>query len=366
MDSLIKQTRKKSTGPHEKTGEVSGTSREKKIPPRKSVSFKEGANCKEQSFLYFVFLPCPGLTEFSVFADKKSPNWFQRQFSRQMSNAGDHYDPVSDLDHAAAVAATAYAITCLEETWTQTRGGYELETALRRPRSSREDILPLQEPRSSSRRLSGQFSFRESERRDGKPPEPKSPARKTREKSPSMRKSRTFAVTLGGSGAKQTGDSADKIKRPVSPFAEPDIKPPPTRTRSDRGVPPPPPPREIGKQSPSRSVRSDDSAADAWEKAELAKIKERYEKLSRKIDSWEAKKRDKARRKLEKTERELDQKRRRALERFREDTEYIDQIASGARAQAEKQRKSEEKKVKEKADVIRRTGELPAKPCLCF
>lgn len=27
------------------------------------------------------------------------------------------YDPISDMDHAAAVAATAYAITTFEQTW---------------------------------------------------------------------------------------------------------------------------------------------------------------------------------------------------------------------------------------------------------
>ena len=32
-----------------------------------------------------------------------------------MSDQG--YDPISEMDHAAAVAATAYAITTFEETW---------------------------------------------------------------------------------------------------------------------------------------------------------------------------------------------------------------------------------------------------------
>jgi len=53
------------------------------------------------------------------------------------------------------------------------------------------------------------------------------------------------------------------------------------------------------------------------------------------------------------------------LQRFREDTEYIEQIAAGARAQAEKDRQSKEFKVKEKAGVIRSTGKLPGNAC-CF
>lgn len=63
---------------------------------------------------------------------------------------------------------------------------------------------------------------------------------------------------------------------------------------------------------------------------------------------------------------ELEQRRKRGLQKFREDTEYIEQITAGARAQAEKQRQSEEFKVKEKADVVRSTGKLPGKACLCF
>jgi hypothetical protein len=51
-----------------------------------------------------------------VLVDKKKPsNWLQKQFSRQMS--GQSYDPIGEMDHAAAVAATAYAIATFEETW---------------------------------------------------------------------------------------------------------------------------------------------------------------------------------------------------------------------------------------------------------
>lgn len=63
---------------------------------------------------------------------------------------------------------------------------------------------------------------------------------------------------------------------------------------------------------------------------------------------------------------ELEQRRKRGLQRFREDTEYIEHIGAGARAQADKQRQSEELKAKEKAGIIRSTGKLPGKACLCF
>ncbi|XP_019090886.1 PREDICTED: MICAL C-terminal-like protein isoform X2 [Camelina sativa] len=346
MDTLIKQTRRRHPASQEKNREVGSSTREKKVPARKSVSFKE---------------------------DKKKPsNWLLKQFSRQMS--GQSYDPIGDMDHAAAVAATAYAISTFEETWLESyHNGLERGPSLSRSKSRSEDKFPSEEPRSLSRRFSGQLSFRDSETKDHKHPTPKSPVRK----SSSVKK--TFSMNLREDHTIQNEDLGEKRDRQRKQVSEPPRIQPPVRTRSERRAPPPPPPlppllsppplrlppREMKRQSSGHASRKDDSTADAWEKAELAKIKARYEKLNRKIDLWEAKKRDKARRKLDISESEQEQKRKRGLQRFREDTEYIEQIAAGARAQAEKERQSKEFKVKEKAGVIRSTGELPGKAC-CF
>ena len=54
------------------------------------------------------------------------------------------------------------------------------------------------------------------------------------------------------------------------------------------------------------------------------------------------------------------------MQRFREDMEYIEEIAAGARAQAEKERQTGELKVKEKAGIVRSTGKIPGKACFCF
>ncbi|CAA0201296.1 unnamed protein product [Arabidopsis thaliana] len=345
MDTLIKQTRRKHPASQEKIREVGSSTREKKVSARKSVSFKE---------------------------DKKKPsNWLQKQFSRQMS--GQSYDPIGEMDHAAAVAATAYAIATFEETWLENyHSGLELGPSSSRSKSRSEELLPLEEPRSLSRRFSGQLSFIDSETKDHKPPTLKSPMRK----SSSVKK--TFSMNLMGDHTKQNQDSEEKHERQRKPVSEPPRIQPPLRTRSEPRAPPPPPPpllspsplrlppRETKRQSSEHTSRKDDSTADAWEKAELSKIKARYEKLNRKIDLWEAKKREKARRKLDISEQsELEQRRKRGLQRFREDTEYIEQIAAGARAQAEKDRQSKEFKVKEKAGVIRSTGKIPGNAC-CF
>ncbi|CAE5957417.1 unnamed protein product [Arabidopsis arenosa] len=385
MDTLIKQTRRKHPASQEKLREVGSSTRETKVPARKSVSFKE--------------------------EKKKSSNWLQKQFSRQMS--GQSYDPIGEMDHAAAVAATAYAIATFEETWLENyHSGLELGPSSSRSKNRSEERLPLEEPRSLSRRFSGQLLFIESETKDHKQPKLKSPLRK----SSSVKK--TFSMNLRGDHTKQSEESEEKHDRQRKPVSEPprvklsldeqanDDKDnsksnsdkqatslslekvdktftpriqPPLRTRSERRAPPPLPPppplspsplrlppRETKRQSSEHTSRKDDSTANAWEIAELAKIKARYEKLNRKIDLWEAKKREKARRKLDMSEQsELEQRRKRGLQRFREDTEYIEQIAAGARAQAEKDRQSKEFKVKEKAGVIRSTGKLPGKAC-CF
>ncbi|CAN8312180.1 unnamed protein product [Cochlearia groenlandica] len=345
MDSLIKQTRRKHPSSLERSREIGNGFREKKVPARKSVSFKED--------------------------NKKSSNWLQKQFSRQMSNQS--YDPISDMDHAAAIAATAYAITTFEESWLENyHSGFEHGAYMSTSKSIREDPLPLEEPRSLSRRFSGQLSFKEPETRDHKLPTVKSPMRKSK----SVKKAPTFAMNLREDHTKHSEDFID------SEQLAPVRMQPPVRTRSERRAPPPPPPppplllspsplrlppMETKRQSSGRISRKDDSTADAWEKSELAKIQARHEKLNRKIDMWEEKKRDKSRRKLDKAEQsEIEQRRKRGLQRFREDNEYIEQIAAGARAQAEKQRHNEETKVKDKTRVIRRTGQLPGKACLCF
>ncbi|CAA7039333.1 unnamed protein product [Microthlaspi erraticum] len=341
MDSLIKQTRRKHPAAQGKTGEVGSSTREKRVAARKSVSFKE--------------------------VDKKKPtNWLQKQFSRQMDDQS--YDPISDMDHATAVAAAAYAITTFEHTWLDSyQSGLQHGAPLSRSKSRREE-----EPRSLSRRFSEQLLFIEQDRNDDKLPTVKSPVRK----SPSVKKTPTFSMNLRGDHTKQSEDSGEKHERQRKPVSEPMRIQPPQRTRSERRAPPlppppPPPPSPPPLRLPPSEIKrkssGDDSTADAWEKAELAKIKAKYEKLNRKIDLWETKKRDKARRKLDKSEQsELEQRRKRGLQRFRDDTEYIEHIAAGARAQAEKQRQSEEVKVKEKTGVIRSTGKLPGKTCLCF
>lgn len=124
-----------------------------------------------------------------------------------------------------------------------------------------------------------------------------------------------------------------------------------------------PPSENKSQGSPKYGVGN--TKADVWEKAEMAKIKQRYDKSSTKLFDWESKKKKKAKRMMDEIEAELDRRRAKALQNYRNKMKSIDQIARGARAQAQENQRHEEYKAKEKANKIRSTGKLPA-TCLCF
>ncbi|CAI0462981.1 unnamed protein product, partial [Linum tenue] len=113
-----------------------------------------------------------------------------------------------------------------------------------------------------------------------------------------------------------------------------------------------------------------ESAADAWERVELEKLKDntcrRYEKEEEQIVSWESEKKEKAKHRLDKTEREPERTRLKALERFQSDMDTVTQIAEAARAKIARKQKKEELRVKEKADIYRSTGQIPRSTCFCF
>ncbi|XP_076900817.1 uncharacterized protein LOC143555071 [Bidens hawaiensis] len=114
-------------------------------------------------------------------------------------------------------------------------------------------------------------------------------------------------------------------------------------------------------------LRPEDIKAESWEKTEMERIKERYERLMVKILEWENEKKAKAHKKLSRhKDDEPEKKRARALQNYNTDIEMIEQIAEGARSQAEENRRKEVIKAKKKADTIRLTGEIPKKTCLCF
>ncbi|CAN1137481.1 Uncharacterized protein At3g61260 [Linum perenne] len=149
----------------------------------------------------------------------------------------------------------------------------------------------------------------------------------------------------------KTADSQTELPhiKPETPMAKPDatLKPAiPTNRASGR----------------AGTVQT---AADAWEKVEFEKLREKYEFENEQIDKWENEKKANAKRRLDKAE-GSDRTRMKALERYRSDVDTITQIAEEARASTAKKQRRDELKVKEKANLYRRTGKVPRTTCSCF
>ncbi|KAL5193203.1 Uncharacterized protein HKD37_20G055459 [Glycine soja] len=340
METLMKQIRTKLTGAEEGNKADLGGSRDQKITTQKIPSFKD---------------------------KKKAQNWFQRQFSRSMSH---DYD--AEMEHATAVAAAAFAIFSQEVSQIQQQKKM-WEKPLPRGKNKVDDPKPpISQFGGTSRQFSGSFkppndqinnatmdlkrpektmtppsSFGEKVKSstDGKKPEIQAPKR---------------IPTFGDEDLVNTGEiKPETLQLPRVPppvHQQMPLKPSPPRPPS-----PPPPIRPT-----SARPGANETKADAWEREELEKIKESYEKLLETIDSWEKRKKAKAIRKLNKHQHsESERKRAKVLKNYQDKMNYISQIAGGARAQAEERRRNEVLKAKEKANIIRTTGKIPG-PCSCF
>ncbi|KAL2546698.1 rRNA biogenesis protein rrp36-like [Forsythia ovata] len=355
MESLIKQTRAKFTGAGKENKE-SSSAKDRKIPPQKTQSFRE---------------------------KKRSESWIRRQFSRQTNVDRDF----GGDEYPAAVAAAALAIQLLEESRTgdQKKTTHGHDTSLAKMKSKAEDKGNLPEPRKGSVKFSDETSKTSLKDTDIKVAISTSASKKMTEKevgpAPSIKKKPTFAYT------DPNNIIIDKIPEKASPekAAEPvtSMGRPPTSAdkqlnitgsetpETTARIPDRPPtmqstnlPVETKKQIPTKPGPGD-TKADAWEKAEMARIKERYEKLSTTIQNWETKRKKKSKRRLESIEAELDKKRAISLQKNHREMKRIEEISQGAITQAKKNRRNEELKVTEKASKFRSTGKLPA-TCLCF
>ncbi|KAF2301890.1 hypothetical protein GH714_030212 [Hevea brasiliensis] len=219
------------------------------------------------------------------------------------------------------------------------------------PGSSKERRIPSQKTLSFKE---GQDSMRISEI-----PDEKTPA-KVVGPTPSMKRTPTFtekpAVPM-----KKIPTFAEEQLRRTDEIQPESLKP---KTDMPATTKPPVSPAKFDKQTPTRpGIRGRE--ADAWEKAELAKINKKYEELEARILSWEHKKKAKSRRRLDRIESELEKKRLKALQQFRSEGDDINEIAGGARSKAMESKRNEELKVKEKANKIGVTGRVP-RTCFCF
>ncbi|KAI9124915.1 hypothetical protein K1719_004242 [Acacia pycnantha] len=257
---------------------------------------------------------------------KKGQNWFQREFVKKMNR---DYES-GDLEHVTAIAAAAFAASNQEIP--EIPQQKKTERSLTKTRSKKDASKAPVSQTGGSKRFSDSFKLTDGQ---GKK-EPTSPARdeKATARMPS-KKTLSFRELL--------------------------------KTKSDTAAPEVAAPVQYESSKPLTSTKpvTKETEADAWEKAELEKIKQRYEELKETIDSWENKKRKEAKHKLNLQESQLEKSRLKAMDKFREDLDRIDQITRGAREQADAKRTKEELKAREKANRIRTTRRLRG-PCSCF
>ncbi|XP_031490259.1 remorin 1.4-like isoform X2 [Nymphaea colorata] len=305
------------------------------------------------------------------------------------------HESSDDGEFEAAVAAAAYAITMLEEYGSKSHRsseGIEITSLKHRNRKEDSTTRPIQ-PGGLSGRLSQKAS------KEDKPPigdlsttSASQPGglfkidsgKATKEDEQSTGALSTTALQPGGL-LRRLSWKADKQPEEEDETRRPEIvthgmRPPiPTvqkapifsETRKD--------PNEISNVKPTNAVAAEfvkkrnempyssekEHKAASWEKAKLADIKNRYEKVLETIRLWEDEKKKKAKSKLEKRQGELERKRERAITEYRRQMSMINKIASGARFQAEERRQNEEINANKKANKIRSTGEFP-RACFCF
>ncbi|XVE85777.1 hypothetical protein DITRI_Ditri17bG0118200 [Diplodiscus trichospermus] len=304
-----------------------------------------------------------------------------------------NHDSNHKTEQVVGVAAAAYVINLIAEPSIQDKKETSpgLESFLIKDKSRKEDTaFPTLKAGTVSERssgkdakhekLTGESSTKGSDTEESKVPVTKATDEKTTRPAPSFKKSLTFADHIGTSKPESVAPKPDlppikperaalrpdlPTRKPVSTAPKPDhpvIEQGRAATRPEQ----PPTIKPVAPGIDANKTRPETAQTKAvdWEKDEMAKIKERYVKLNSTILAWEEKKKKKAKNKLEKAESRLEQKRAQALTKFRNEMDYIIRVTDAAKAQAEARQRNDELKAKEKANIIRTTGEIP-KTCFC-
>ncbi|KAJ8564681.1 hypothetical protein K7X08_001141 [Anisodus acutangulus] len=270
---------------------------------------------------------------------KRTVSWLERQFTTKVAR---DYDSSNAVDYPTAVAVAAFVVKSIEDKSNkdQTRTNTGAKKSLSNIKSKADDKIgrPQKSTAVKSSKSSSKVQDKNVVIRTATVNQ--EPVNSTQ----SLKQSATFVDT------KRNSTFADKNI---------DIASPKTPTRQSTSQ------KEMMKGPITTNPGVGNSKADIWEKEEMKKIKERYEKLNKIILDWETKKKKKAKRHLEQIEAKLDTRRAKTRQSFYNDNGRIENIAGGAKAQAEKNQEKEELKVKEKANKIRSTGKMPA-TCLCL
>ncbi|KZV54844.1 ensconsin [Dorcoceras hygrometricum] len=304
----------------------------------------------------------------SVRERKRRQGWIRKQLSRQMSWDFDF----SGAHYPTAVAAAAHAVKTLEESSAKDQkvDSYAPEKSLNKMKSKVEDPRIRPERPRGSAKIRDEFAKASFKDQEIKVPISTSTGKTKHEtgisNAPSMKKKASFVDTYQKD--ERTGrNSENSAVEMTQTFPDKNLD---ITAGSEKP--------EIRNPTPAAKPGPGDSMADAWENEEMASLRERnswlleynersfrYKKMMDTIEKWEIKKMTNAKRKIKRREAETDKSRMKTVQSYRNDISRIHEVAEAARAQAEKNRRNQEIKVKEKANKIRLTGKIPA-TCMCF
>ncbi|KAL8196449.1 hypothetical protein R6Q57_024744 [Mikania cordata] len=319
MENMIKQMRVKFSGLDEEIHE------------------KETSNVRGQKS------PTQKITGSFKGDSRRFQNWYRGQSSRELTNDYDSDYTKSD-NFRTAVAAAVFAIVLVQE---RRRATPKHDSSLSKPKRKHEDGMV-----SVTRKIRERI--------------PSSASNKMKNKEDDH----TIPISTPSLLSKKLSELQEKLPQRANSPAKTERKPESGLASSSSDTKPTDQPTlQETNQGVERvsELRPDDIKAEVYEKTEMERIKERHEKLNAKILEWEKEKKVKANKKLSRIkDNETEKKRAGALQNYKSEMEMIDQIAEGARSQAEENRRKEVAKVKKKADTIRITGKIPTKTCLCF
>ncbi|GAB4845419.1 hypothetical protein Ancab_038826 [Ancistrocladus abbreviatus] len=123
--------------------------------------------------------------------------------------------------------------------------------------------------------------------------------------------------------------------------------------------------RQVEGEGEQRGSGRVESKAEAWERAQMAKLNKWYDKTNSKILAWETDKKMRAKLQMEERQAEVERLKTLNLLHYQNKTAWVDDVAGGARKQLDEKRRKEEISVKEKAKKIRSMGRVPVN-CFCF
>ncbi|KAF3612629.1 putative pentatricopeptide repeat-containing protein-like, partial [Capsicum annuum] len=268
---------------------------------------------------------------FSLAETKRTVSWLEKQFTMKASR---NYDSSNAFDYPTAVAVAAFVVKSIEDksNGDQIKTNIGANKSLSKIKSKADDTIGRPE-KSTAVNTSKSSS-------------------KVLDKNVVIRTSTVNQEPVNSiSSFKQSATSSETRKMYTA-----DKKFPSRQSTSKK---------EMTKGPITTNPGVGNSKADIWEKEEMNKIKEWHEKLNKVIIDRETKKKKKAKRHLEQIEAQLDRRRAKIRQSFYSDIGRIENIAGGAKTQAEKNQEKEELKVKAKANKIRSTGKIPG-TCLCF